>query len=146
MKCRPVRDKHDPRAARPEKKLQREGVFREMKARRAYEKPSEKRAREKGEAVRRNRRPQPARQRRDCCPARSVLRPGARAELWPRQRNWPALCHLSRGLVSDTVEAYMLSIDLACRTLFRRCFALLRSSSLKSTQTGCCLRGPRLWR
>jgi len=37
------------------KKLQREGVFREMKARRAYEKPSEKRAREKGEAVRRNR-------------------------------------------------------------------------------------------
>lgn len=37
------------------KKLQREGVFREMKARRAYEKPSEKRAREKAEAVRRSR-------------------------------------------------------------------------------------------
>lgn len=37
------------------KKMQREGIFREMKARKAYEKPSEKRAREKGEAVRRSR-------------------------------------------------------------------------------------------
>ena len=37
------------------KKLQREGVFREMKARRAYEKPSERRARQKAEAVRRSR-------------------------------------------------------------------------------------------
>lgn len=35
------------------KKLQREGVFREMKKRRHYEKPSEKKAREKSEAVRR---------------------------------------------------------------------------------------------
>lgn len=37
------------------KKLQREGVFREMKMRRAYEKPSEKRAREKAEGIRRMR-------------------------------------------------------------------------------------------
>ena len=37
------------------KKLQREGVFREMKLRRAFEKPSERRAREKAEAVRRGR-------------------------------------------------------------------------------------------
>jgi len=37
------------------KKLQREGLFREMKLRNFYEKPSEKRAREKGEAVRRAR-------------------------------------------------------------------------------------------
>lgn len=37
------------------KKMQREGVFREMKLRRAYEKPSERRAREKSEAVRRYR-------------------------------------------------------------------------------------------
>jgi small subunit ribosomal protein S21 len=35
--------------------MQREGVFREMKLRKAYEKPSEKRAREKAEAVRRAR-------------------------------------------------------------------------------------------
>ena len=37
------------------KKLQREGVFREMKLRNFYEKPSEKRAREKAEAIRRAR-------------------------------------------------------------------------------------------
>ena len=37
------------------KKLQREGVFREMKRRRSYEKPSERRAREAAEAVRRHR-------------------------------------------------------------------------------------------
>jgi small subunit ribosomal protein S21 len=37
------------------KKMQREGVFREMKRRRSYEKPSEKTAREKGEAIRRHR-------------------------------------------------------------------------------------------
>ena len=37
------------------KKLQREGLLREMKRRRAYEKPSERRAREKSEAVRRQR-------------------------------------------------------------------------------------------
>jgi small subunit ribosomal protein S21 len=35
--------------------MQREGVFREMKLRRAYEKPSERKAREKAEAVRRHR-------------------------------------------------------------------------------------------
>ena len=35
------------------KKMQREGTFREMKRRRAYEKPSERRVREKGEAIRR---------------------------------------------------------------------------------------------
>jgi len=37
------------------KKMQREGTFREMKRRRAYEKPSERRARERVEAVRRYR-------------------------------------------------------------------------------------------
>ena len=37
------------------KKLQREGVFREMKLRGHYEKPSEKRTRERAEAVRRAR-------------------------------------------------------------------------------------------
>jgi small subunit ribosomal protein S21 len=51
-----VRDNNVEQALRVlKKKLQREGVFREMKARRAYEKPSEKRVREKSEAVRRTR-------------------------------------------------------------------------------------------
>jgi small subunit ribosomal protein S21 len=37
------------------KKLQREGIFREMKRRKAYEKPSERKTREKAEAIRRAR-------------------------------------------------------------------------------------------
>ena len=37
------------------KKMQREGVFREMKQRSFYEKPSEKRVREKADAIRRMR-------------------------------------------------------------------------------------------
>jgi small subunit ribosomal protein S21 len=37
------------------KKMQREGVFREMKLRRHFEKPSQKRKRERAEAVRRHR-------------------------------------------------------------------------------------------
>jgi small subunit ribosomal protein S21 len=37
------------------KKMQREGIFREMKLRKHYEKPSERRAREKSEAIRRAR-------------------------------------------------------------------------------------------
>jgi len=37
------------------KKMQREGIFREMKLRGHFEKPSEKKAREKAEAVRRTR-------------------------------------------------------------------------------------------
>ncbi len=51
-----VRDNNVDQALRVlKKKMQREGVFREMKARRAYEKPSEKKAREKAEAIRRAR-------------------------------------------------------------------------------------------
>jgi small subunit ribosomal protein S21 len=49
-----VRDNNVDQALRAlKKKLQREGVFREMKMRDYYEKPSEKRVREKAEAVRR---------------------------------------------------------------------------------------------
>ncbi len=51
-----VRDNNVDQALRAlKKKLQREGLFREMKRRRAYEKPSEKKAREKNEAIRRAR-------------------------------------------------------------------------------------------
>ena len=49
-----VRDNNVDQALRVlKKKMQREGIFREMKARSAFEKPSEKRVREKAEAVRR---------------------------------------------------------------------------------------------
>ena len=51
-----VRDNNVDQALKAlKKKLQREGVFREMKLRRAFEKPSERRAREKAEAIRRGR-------------------------------------------------------------------------------------------
>ena len=51
-----VRDNNVEQALRVlKKKMQREGLFREMKQRRAYEKPSERRTREAAEAVRRAR-------------------------------------------------------------------------------------------
>jgi small subunit ribosomal protein S21 len=51
-----VRDNNVDQALRAlKRKMQREGIFREMKQRKAYEKPSERKAREKAEAVRRAR-------------------------------------------------------------------------------------------
>jgi small subunit ribosomal protein S21 len=51
-----VRDNNVDQALKAlKKKMQREGLFREMKLRNFYEKPSERRAREKAEAVRRAR-------------------------------------------------------------------------------------------
>ena len=51
-----VRDNNVDQALRAlKKKLQREGVFREIKLRQQIEKPTEKRAREKAEAIRRAR-------------------------------------------------------------------------------------------
>jgi small subunit ribosomal protein S21 len=51
-----VRDNNVDQALRVlKKKLQRDGLFREIKRRRAYEKPSERKSREKTEAIRRGR-------------------------------------------------------------------------------------------
>jgi small subunit ribosomal protein S21 len=51
-----VRDNNVDQALRAlKKKMQREGIFREMKLRSHYEKPSEKKAREKAESIRRAR-------------------------------------------------------------------------------------------
>ena len=51
-----VRDNNVDQALKAlKKKMQREGIFREMKRRNAYEKPSEKRVREKAEGIRRSR-------------------------------------------------------------------------------------------
>jgi small subunit ribosomal protein S21 len=61
-----VRDNNVDQALRAlKKKLQREGVYREMKLRRHYEKPSEKRAREKAAAVRRARKMERKQMERD---------------------------------------------------------------------------------
>jgi small subunit ribosomal protein S21 len=51
-----VRDNNVDQAFRVlKKKLQRDGLFREIKRRRAYEKPSERKSRETTEAIRRGR-------------------------------------------------------------------------------------------
>ncbi|OWV78513.1 30S ribosomal protein S21 [Rhizobium sp. N122] len=51
-----VRDNNVDQALRVlKKKMQREGLFREMKERRAYEKPSERRVRERAQAISRQR-------------------------------------------------------------------------------------------
>ncbi len=88
-----VRDNNVDQALKAlKKKMQREGIFREMKLRGHYEKPSEKKAREKAEAIRRARKlarkraqreglipmkpkPFPARRRR----RRTAVAPGADA-------------------------------------------------------------------
>ena len=61
-----VRDNNVDQALKAlKKKMQREGIFREMKRRGAYEKPSEKRARERAEAIRRYRKLQRKKLQRD---------------------------------------------------------------------------------
>ena len=75
-----VRDNNVDQALRAlKKKLQREGVFREMKLRNYYEKPSEKKARQKAEAVRRARKLARKRAQREgglpAAPAAGAARP-----------------------------------------------------------------------
>ena len=61
-----VRDNNIDQALKAlKKKMQREGIFREMKLRGHYEKPSEKRARERADAVRRYRKLQRKRLQRE---------------------------------------------------------------------------------
>lgn len=61
-----VRDNNVEQALRAlKKKLQREGVFREMKLRKHFEKPSEKKKREASESVRRHRKMERKRRDRD---------------------------------------------------------------------------------
>jgi small subunit ribosomal protein S21 len=51
-----VRDNNVEQAMKAlKRKLQREGIFRELRRKKAYEKPSERRTREKSEAIRRAR-------------------------------------------------------------------------------------------
>jgi small subunit ribosomal protein S21 len=81
-----VRDNNIDQALRVlKKKMQREGVFREMKRRRFYEKPSERSAREQNESLRR---------------ARKLARKKAQREGLlpaPRGKNLPAGSPTGRG-------------------------------------------------
>jgi small subunit ribosomal protein S21 len=74
-----VRDNNVDQALKAlKKKMQREGIFREMKLRGHYEKPSEKRAREQAEAVRRARKlARKKMQREGLLPMKPRVVPGA---------------------------------------------------------------------
>ena len=77
-----VRDNNVDQALKAlKKKMQREGIFREMKLRGNYEKPSEKKAREKAEAIRRARKlARKKMQREGLLPAKPRPAPGAGPE------------------------------------------------------------------
>ena len=83
-----VRDNNVDQALRVlKKKMQREGVFREMRLRRSYEKPSEKRVREKTEAIRRARKlARKKMQREGLLPMKPRVIPGGPRKRWPRAR------------------------------------------------------------
>ena len=74
-----VRDNNVDQALKAlKKKMQREGIFREMKLRGHYEKPSEKKAREKAEAIRRARKlARKKMQREGLLPMKPRIAPGA---------------------------------------------------------------------
>jgi small subunit ribosomal protein S21 len=76
-----VRDNNVDQALKAlKKKMQREGIFREMKLRGHYEKPSEKKAREKAEAIRRARKlARKKMQREGLLPMKPRVVPGAGA-------------------------------------------------------------------
>ena len=73
-----VRDNNVDQALKAlKRKMQREGIFREIKLRKHYEKPSEKRVREKAEAVRRARKlARKKLQREGLLPAKPRVAPG----------------------------------------------------------------------
>ena len=75
-----VRDNNVDQALKAlKKKMQREGIFREMKLRGHYEKPSEKRARESAEAIRRARKlARKKMQREGLLPMKPKVEAGAR--------------------------------------------------------------------
>jgi len=74
-----VRDNNVDQALRAlKRKMQREGIFREMKLRGHYEKPSERKAREKAEAIRRARKlARKKMQREGLLPMKPRVIPGA---------------------------------------------------------------------
>ena len=86
-----VRDNNVDQALKAlKKKMQREGLFREMKLHNHYEKPSERRAREKAEAIRRARKLARKRAQRE-----GLVPPGTHAAANPRAA--AAGCRGGRG-------------------------------------------------
>ena len=102
-----VRDNNVDQALKAlKKKMQREGIFREMKLRKSYEKPSERKAREKAEAVRRARKLERKRLERGVCKcSRAML--GARLEM---DLTLVAICWNG---ISCTLPATVASISIS---------------------------------
>ena len=80
-----VRDNNVDQALKAlKKKMQREGIFREMKLHNHYEKPSERRVRERAEAIRRARKlARKKLQREGLLPMKPKVVPGAAARSGP---------------------------------------------------------------
>ena len=100
-----VRDNNVDQALKAlKKKMQREGIFREMKLRGHYEKPSEKKAREKAEAVRRARKlARKKLQREGLLPMKPkpVFGAGPGGDRGgPRRRSWWPGCRSARTALS----------------------------------------------
>ena len=106
-----VRDNNVDQALKAlKKKMQREGIFREMKLRGHYEKPSEKKAREKAEAIRRARKLARKRlQREGLLPSKPKVVPGGRgrAALAPDVLAGSAVSHVERSRAA-TARAVVL--------------------------------------
>ena len=98
-----VRDNNVDQALKAlKKKMQREGIFREMKLRGHYEKPSERKAREKAEAIRRARKLARKRlQREGLLPMKPKPTTGAAVPAGPDRRARPALVEASRTFFAD---------------------------------------------
>ena len=81
-----VRDNNVEQALKAlKRKMQREGIFREMRRRKAYEKPCERRTREKAEAIRRVRKAARKQAQRDGLIPMPKRREDARRSVaWPR--------------------------------------------------------------
>ena len=114
-----VRDNNVDQALKAlKKKMQREGIFREMKLRGHYEKPSEKKARERAEAIRRARKLARKRlQREGLLPMKPKVVPGA---------GGPAAAERRAGRASNQFPIWHFRCAGPCGPRF--CFEHLRKA------------------
>ena len=95
-----VRDNNVDQALKAlKKKMQREGIFREMKLRNYFEKPSERKARERAEAVRRARKLARKRAQREGSASRQAG--GTGADRGPGKRPAPPLSDFAFQPIRD---------------------------------------------
>jgi small subunit ribosomal protein S21 len=94
-----VRDNNVDQALRVlKKKMQREGIFREMKQRKSFEKPSERKNREKAEAIRRARKAARKQAQRD------GLLPAPKAKPRPERKPRPGMPSLTPGVAAGAAN------------------------------------------